>query len=263
MFTRINNALLHWLICVNDHSLHSPFLFNTYKDLIRKKYQDPENIKNYLSQLKSDNTIIEIEDYGAGSSRLKSNKRKIKNIAKTSTSSFHIRKIIYNYIIQYKPECVLELGTNLGVTTLLMSEGSSLYGGQIYSFEGSDSLSKLALKAFKNFGADNIKVIKGNLDSTLPSYLKAFDKKIDFVYMDANHTYEATINYLNTIYPYLNENSAVLIGDIYWSEGMKKAWKEICSSGMFNTKLDFYHSGLLMKGPDIPLEHEILMSRPL
>lgn len=263
MFTRIYYALLHWLKCVNDHSLHSPFLFNTYKKLIRTKYKDPESVREYLSKLKSDNTSIAIKDYGAGSTSFKSNIRKIKNIAKTSTSSHAVRKIIYNYFSQHQPKCNLELGTNLGITTLLMSEVSAEYGGQIYSFEGSSSLSEISLEAFAKYGKDNIIVIEGNLDNTLTPFLKGLNKKIDFIYMDANHTYEATINYLNILYPYLSDTSSVLIGDIYWSKGMKKAWKEISSSNKFQTKLDFFHSGLLIKGPEIPIEHEILMSRPL
>ncbi|QCK16040.1 O-methyltransferase [Mangrovivirga cuniculi] len=263
MFTRIYNAVLHWLRCVNDHSLHSPFLFNIYKNLIRRKYRDSDSIDNYLSSLKTNESILLIDDYGVGSSTLKSNSRRIKDIAKTSTSSLSIRKIIRNYIFQNQPKCIIELGTNLGVTTMLMAESSLDYGGQVYSFEGSNALAELAERSFKDFNLGNIKIIKGDLDSTLDTTLATLDDKIDFVYMDANHTYEATINYLNLIYPYLNENAAILIGDIYWSKSMKKAWKEICSSGMFNTKLDFYHSGLILKGPNIPEEHEILMSRPL
>ncbi|NMM50594.1 class I SAM-dependent methyltransferase [Marinigracilibium pacificum] len=261
MYFQVKHAFNHWLKCVNDHSLHSPFLFDLYQKLIRTNFIEPKQVVDYIERLKNNTSIIEVEDLGAGSSKLKSSERKVCDILRTSTSSKTIRKILSNYIISYNPQTIVELGTNLGVSTLSMSIAGS--NTSVYTFEGSHNIASIAENEFKSSNSKNISVLKGNIDETLPQFLNTKNPQIDLAYIDANHTFEATIKYFNLLEPFMASKSAILIGDIYWSPGMKKAWFEIAKSNHYPIRLDFYHSGLLLRGPDYPETYEHLMSRPL
>jgi predicted O-methyltransferase YrrM len=68
---------------------------------------------------------------------------------------------------------------------------------------------------------------------------------IDFVFIDANHKYDAVIQYFNVILPKLTENSIVVFDDIYWSDGMTQAWNEIKNYPQVVATIDLFHIGIV------------------
>ena len=68
------------------HGTHSPFIFHFITNILndRKEYNEYTKVEKLRSQLLNDNTILEIEDFGAGSGISKTNKRTISSIAKNS-----------------------------------------------------------------------------------------------------------------------------------------------------------------------------------
>ena len=46
-------------------------------------------------------------------------------------------------------------------------------------------------------------------------------------YVDANHTYEATMRYVHYLLPRMNEKGMYGFDDIHYSEEMERAWKEL------------------------------------
>ena len=76
----------HWLTVVDQHSIHSPFFFDFYKNVIRsKESQDPfTEIEKIRTNLLSNQTELVMNDLGAGSQRLNGTKRKLADIARIS-----------------------------------------------------------------------------------------------------------------------------------------------------------------------------------
>ncbi len=90
----------------------------------------------------------------------------------------------------------------------------------------------------------SIETIIGNIDETLPKNLSSFSS-LDFVFLDANHRYEPTINYFNQILEKCNTNTVIVLDDIHWSEGMEKAWKEIIKNEKVTVSIDLFEVGLI------------------
>ena len=70
-------------------------------------------------------------------------------------------------------------------------------------------------------------------------------KQVDLAYLDGNHSYTATIDYFNKILPYTNQNSVIVLDDIYWSNEMLKAWKQLTQHPSVTYSIDIYSSGFL------------------
>jgi len=147
---------------------------------------------------------------------------------------------------------VLELGTSLGITTAYLAKANSK--SQIISFEGSEEVAEIAKNNFKKLKINNIKIILGDIDKTLENIIYYKDK-IDFVFIDANHQYYAVIQYFNKIMPKLDENSVLVIDDIYWSPQMTRAWNEIKQHSAVVSTIDLFHLGFVFFNKNLPRKH--------
>ncbi len=95
---------------------------------------------------------IEITDYGAGSRVFKSNRRKIKSIAKTALKAEKYGQLIFRLINHFKFKNNLELGTSLGITTSYMGAVNSNY--KVMTFEGCPRTSAIAKSNFDKLGIE-------------------------------------------------------------------------------------------------------------
>ncbi|MCE7059905.1 O-methyltransferase [Dyadobacter sp. CY343] len=229
----------------NQHSIHSPFLFDLYNQVINVKDQraDYAEIKKLRKELLSSREIIEILDLGAGSRVNKSNQRKIGTIAKNAEKPEKFGKLFYRLVQRFQPETVIELGTSLGLTTLYFSKANP--AADIISFEGCPQTAAKAETHFTRLGAQNIEVVVGNIDQTLPARLAQLDQTLDFAYFDANHRYEPTMRYFEDCLPHIQENSVFIFDDIYWSKEMTQAWEQIKSHPKVTLTVDLFWIGLV------------------
>ncbi len=235
--------LNHQLIAKNEHGLHSPFLFNLYTQALNapKRYYAFDEIDALRAKLLSNHKKIEVTDFGAGSRKMLGSERTIAGITKNSAISTRQGELLFRLVNFLQPTTGIELGTSLGLGTLYMQLGSKQM--ELLTFEGCPNTIQIAESHFKKFNISP-KVVLGNIDETLPLVLQK-SKAIDFVYIDANHNYQSTINYFNKILPLLHENSVVILDDIRWSEEMKKSWEEIIHFKEVTISLDFFSFGIL------------------
>jgi predicted O-methyltransferase YrrM len=237
---------------VDEHSLHSPFFFDFYAGVVKGKMNTLENIEALRKKLLADNREIEVKDLGSGASGQRL--RKVSSIAKTSLSSAKFSALYNRIIARYDHSTILELGTSLGINTLYLANKKK---SKVITFEGSDEIASLAEITFEFAGASNIKLVKGNIDSTLPDILQSI-RKIDFVFMDANHTYEATLKYFNWLLSCIHEKTVIVIDDIHYNSGMEKAWNEIRASQRVHSSADLFKAGILFFDPSLNKQHVIL-----
>jgi len=230
----------------NEHSIHSPFLFELYTKVIRDHndhHPDYAPLKRLRKQLLSSDKIIEIQDFGAGSRVNKSNLRKIKAIAKNAEKPAKFGRLFHRLVRRFEPKTIVELGTSLGLTTLYLSKASP--NSQIISFEGCPETATVARENFEANSGDNIEIVLGNIDQTLPDKLKMLSKAIDFLYVDANHRYEPTVRYFEECLPYATNDSVFIFDDIYWSSEMTRAWEYIKSHPRVRLTVDLFWIGLV------------------
>ncbi len=232
----------HILTAVNTggYGVHSPSLFYWTRFLLNETYpyycfQDIENERQRL--LRATKKIY-VEDFGTG----KSEQRTLMNIARTSLMSKKEAQNIFRLVYDAQPNNILELGTNLGITTSYLAKACPK--AVITTMEGSQEILKEAEKVWTKLKINNINTITGNIDTTLPQWIKT-QKKLDWVIMDANHTEEATMRYYNLIKPLLHEKSIVLIDDIYYSPEMHRAWKKIKTTKEVTSTFNLFDMGIL------------------
>lgn len=246
--------LRYWFLQEDQYSLQSPYIYRIYTELLsyflakKPADLDLEEIRNSLLQ---DQEILKISDYGAGSKKLLSQYRKTAKVTKYSTTGRKFSQL-YQYFCSLTPaEKVLELGTCVGINSRYLAKATK---GTLYTFEGAESLHKKA----QEFPTEtNTKYIFGNILDTLPEILNQI-QKVDFVLIDATHTFKGTISYFNQIIPYLHKGSILAIADIHWSKEMDHAWEEIKKHPKIRLSIDFYECGILFIDEEIAQGEYIL-----
>lgn len=227
------------------HGLHSPFVYKLVETLIEDKgctFAAFETLNGLRRQLRNDSTWLTIEDFGAGSNVLKSNKRKVKDIARYGITRKRFSEFYFKLINYFDYRYVVELGTSLGLNTLYLAKA----GNQptVFSIEGSAALQTYARELINRQGVKNVQLVSGSFDDQFPLVLKQLPA-LDFLLVDGNHTYEATLRYFNMALPFVHERTLMVFDDIYWSKGMKRAWTEIKAHPRVSVSLDFYYCGLV------------------
>jgi len=237
---RLFQYIRYFFLKEDRHSLQSPTAFKIYEGLLRhKKISHNPKIESVRQKLLQNDTILPIRDLGAGSRKLKASNRKVKDVAQYSNSPL-THNLLYQYFLSLTPAKVcIELGTGVGINAAYLSEVTT---GTLYTIEGDEGLHLVAAEHLKF--RENISSLLGNISDVLPKLLEEH-QSIDFALIDANHTYRATVDYFNMLVSKVGENSIIIIGDIYWSKDMNKAWKEIIDHPHVSLSFDFYECGVL------------------
>lgn len=243
-FKLILNYINYKLNAFTEHDIHSPFVYDFYIELIKNKhpFADFEILNAVRNELLKNNEELIITDFGAGSKKLNSNKRKIKNIAKHGISKQKQAEFLYRLVNKFKPNTIVELGTSIGLTTLYLSK--PLKKSNVYTLEGCSEIYNFANKLFLQHQIKNVKNIQGVFDQTFPKLTSEINN-IDLLYIDGNHSYKATVNYFKEGLLKKNTNSIFIFDDINWSEDMQKAWKEIFLHQEVTLSFDFFHFGIV------------------
>ena len=139
----------------NEHSIHSPYLFEFYNNVICDEspfyvYDDIESIR---AKLLLTDMEISIEDHGAGSRVNNASNRKIKDIAKNTLKAPKYGQLLFRLVNHLKPNSILELGTSLGVSTLYLAAPSKKT--KVITVEGCPNTSKVAQINFDKIGFNN------------------------------------------------------------------------------------------------------------
>lgn len=246
---------LRYLLNARDeHSLHSPFAFQFYTQVIKRKKEE-ENFKlieNLRKELKKNHTRIEVIDLGAGSGIDNSKTKSISSICKNSEKKPVLAQLIYRIIQFSNPMTIFDLGTSLGMTTLY--EATANPAAQLYTFEGCPATMAVAKENFQKLSVHNIEPITGNIELTLPETLHKISS-LDFVFFDANHRYEPTIRYFQYCLEKSHEDSIFIFDDIYWSPEMKKAWEEIKTNPAVGMTMDLFYLGIVFFRKKQPAQH--------
>ena len=234
--------LIYWLKKEDQYSLQSPLLYNLYGNLFKfrseRKNLDLE-IETYRKQLIQNQELIPVLDLGAGSKRVNTPIRKVAKVTKYSTSNRKYAQLLQYFCAQTPAEIVIELGTCVGITTRYLSQVTRM---QLLTFEASEALIQVAKT---DLNLTNIKFVLGDISFTLPQELEKVDK-VDFAFIDANHTYQGTLNSFNEIISKINSNSIIAIGDIHWSYEMQQAWTEIKQRPEVKLSMDFFEIGIIL-----------------
>lgn len=243
LWYRIESYLTYLWVAKTKYQIHSPFLYKIVTEVFEKQlnYNDFQWIEHLRDKLLEDNTIIEVEDFGAGSKKFKSNKRKIADIARISLKKEKHAQLLFMLIRYFKANNILELGTSLGITTCYLA--SAHPNVKVTSIEGCKATAEVASQNFKKLNLKNINLIVDRFDNVLPKICTPETDKFDFIFIDGNHRELAVIEYFKTILPYCHNDTVIAIDDIHWSEEMEEAWQFIKNHKQVTVTIDIYEMG--------------------
>ncbi|MGY3215039.1 O-methyltransferase [Mucilaginibacter sp. HD30] len=236
--------LLYRLKAKTRHGLHSPFVYRLVDKVIydysaKKVYDEVEGIRKNLL---ADDRMITVTDLGAGSHVNNNKQKRVGDIAKNALKPPTLAQLLYRLAADAQPDNIIELGTCLGTTSAYLQKAAPK--AEVYTLEGCPQTAGVAKESFAKAKTDNIQLVVGNFDDTLPDVIKGLDK-LDFVFVDGNHRKDATLEYFEWCLPKVHESTLLIFDDIYWSEGMKQAWAQIKAHPQVTVTVDLFWIGLV------------------
>ena len=256
-FFQLKSFLTYWLDAVDEHSVHSPFLFDFYTNVLKKEFSHPEldALKKIKRKLEDDHRIINVTDFGSGSSKMKTSSRKISDIVRITTTPEKFSRLYSRILRHYNCTNILELGTSVGINTIYLARAHAL--ARVTTIEGSREIALIAKGLFDECKVKNIQLIEGNIDLELPAFLDSVEK-IDFAFIDANHRFEPTVAYVDLILKKIHVNSILVLDDIHYSQEMERAWLALQGHEQVHTSVDLYRCGLIFFNPSLTKQNAVL-----
>lgn len=258
MYTRFQLAkkyINYYLSAENSkgHGIHSPFVFDFIIHVLndKKKYACYKNIEERRKELLSNEKVIEVEDFGAGSTVLPFKQRRIKDIAASSLKPRKFAQLLYRIAQYYNTQTIVELGTSLGVTSMYLA--SAEQKPAVYTLEGAPAIAQIASNNFKNANLNNLYLATGSFEKTLPDILRKI-KKADLLFIDGNHRKAATLEYFEIFLSRKNDQSIFIFDDIHWSKEMEEAWHTIQQHSAVTLTIDLFFIGLVFFRKDFKIK---------
>jgi predicted O-methyltransferase YrrM len=228
----------------NGHGIHSPFVFDLVTRVFRNKI-DPDivfNIEKVRKRLISDKRSINVKDLGAGSEKMKTNLRKVSDIARYSPVPEKYGVLLSNMAAEFGKPLIVEFGTSFGISTMYLAALCSDVA--VYTMEGCPATAEIADENFVAAGLSNIKIFRGSFDEILPDITNA-GYKPGLVFIDGNHHKEPVISYFRMMAEISDSNTVIIIDDISYSREMEEAWTEIKRNEKVSLTVDIFRMGLV------------------
>ena len=263
MYTRFQLAkkYLHYYFTASNgkgHGVHSPFVFNFIKNVLndKKNYDCYHSIEKLRHKLLHDKRLIEVEDFGAGSLAVPNKKKRINDITSSFLKPKKFAQLLFRIVNYYKAQTIVELGTSLGITTAYLAGANKT--SEILTLEGSKNVSEIAEENFKKLGLQNIKLIQGNFDDTLPKLLSQ-PQKVDLAFVDGNHRKAPTLSYFYQLINKSTDSTILIFDDIHWSAEMEEAWKEIQQQSSVTLTIDLFFIGIVFFKKDFKVKQHFVI----
>lgn len=243
------------------YDVHSPFvadLVNAVVEDTRHFYAFSE-IEVLREKMLQNDTLLQIQDYGAGSLVNANTTRTVGDLAQNAAIPAEVGRQLFRLVHFCKPQTILELGTSLGVSTLYLASGNSR--AQVLTVEGSPAVATMAQQHFKILKKENIILQQGEFQFVLSDILQNINK-LDFLFLDGDHRETATWLYVEQCLALAHDNSVFVIADIHWSEEMEHVWKRLQAHSRVTLSVDLFHLGLLFfRKENIEKEHFTIVKK--
>ena len=244
---RMINYIIH-RISSSSGRIGNAFIREFGQNILRdtKEYPEYQLIEKYRNDLFRNSSIPASVSLGAGTFFGNKNRR-ISHIARIASVNANYGQLLFRMTRYYKPDQIIELGTALGISTMYLAMGNP--DARIITVEGNPKLAGIASKIFAHHGMENITLINSSFDDAIPRIIPEV-KNNALVFIDGNHTLEATIRYYEVFCEASRFNNILVLDDINWSHDMAKAWKIITGEKCQGLIVDLFRFGIVFNNPD-------------
>ena len=146
--------------------------------------------------------------------------------------------VLYSLASEYGSKSILELGTNVGISSAYMAAA----GGRVTTLDMSPYRLRLAEQLHNSLGLQ-VGRVQGLFSETLANTLEQIPP-VDLAFIDGHHQYRPTLEYFEVIVAKAAPGCIFLFDDIRWSSGMRKAWSKLRRDPRFRTVADLGGMGI-------------------
>lgn len=215
------------------------------------------NIEQRRNDLLHSTEEIPVIDYGAGSNTSTRSQEEmdagvqstaiVSNICKASKPA-EWAVLLFSLIRKLKPVSAVELGSCVGISASYQAGALKMNGkGTLQTLEGSPEIAKIAKNTLSGLNLHNAMVVAGPFNKTLQGVLESA-QPVDYLFNDGHHDYDAVKTYFQQSLPYLADEAIMVLDDISWSPGMRKAWTEIEQHENVIASIDLQKIGIIIIG---------------
>lgn len=235
------------------HGIHSPFVYELVDKCLTTKIDKnfKVQLKLWYAQLRKNNTLLTINDLGAGSNFTQQQKT-VSRIFKNASSKGIYGNLLYRLAGYFKPSNILELGTSLGVGTVHLKNGFK--NSSVHTVEGCNEIHQSATEQLKYWDFKDVALYNQSFANFIPN----FTEKVDLIYLDGHHEQNATKRYLEQLLNNAHSETLFILDDIRWSKDMWNCWESICTDERFHVTIDIGRMGLFWLRPHQTKEHFVL-----
>ena len=152
---------------------------------------------------------------------------------------------LFHLVRELKPASCIELGTCTGLSAAYQGAALEVNGsGRLVTIEGDAELARRARVTLRDLEIERVTVVSGRFEDMLPGVLREH-APVDFVFNDGHHEEEATIRYFDTMGPHLAPGAVVVLDDVNWSGGMRRAFQRLSARSDVTAAVDLLRMGVL------------------
>jgi len=230
----------------------NPFISEVVQQVIQNQahHEVYSLIEQHRKRLLQKSQVIESTDFGSGAGNMSYKLKyvKVASIVQRSAISERCGMVLFRLVEYFKPGTIIELGTSVGISTLYLAMAKR--DARVITLEGCTTKSEQAAANFSAMKLENIVQHIGRFDIVLPQVINE-TPKADLVFIDGNHTYDATMANFNALLQISHPGTIFVFDDIHWSTGMQKAWDEITGHERVTLSIDLFRLGIVFLRKDV------------
>lgn len=207
---------------------------------------------------------VNLTNLGAPSKTGNQQRRSIARLVRQQAIGSACGRLLFRLALWLQPQRIIELGTNAGISTIYLHAANT--ETPLDTVEGNPEIATLAQRTFAQAGTSarlhsHLDTFKEWLDTLPPPQNFWAGRPADqqtgrlLFLLDGDHRYQPTLDYVQRLLPYADDESIFVIADIHWSEEMEKAWAKLKSLPRVTASVDTYHFGLLFFRPGLNGPH--------
>jgi predicted O-methyltransferase YrrM len=148
---------------------------------------------------------------------------------------------LFELVLLYKPQTIVEVGTSLGYSTMWLAEAARSYGGKIITLEHEESKIKKTQELFDYLELQNTVTL---IHTDAKDFLKNFTGQIDFLFLDAlKRDY---LEYIKLAEKNLQTHSIVCADDVVTWKRKVEDFLNHMQAGEYQTEILELGHGLLI-----------------
>jgi predicted O-methyltransferase YrrM len=275
---RATSAVRWYLGASTRYDAHSPHLVEFIREVYRddRHYHAFDLIASVRNYWRGRPGTVKLQSLGASSKTTSKNERTVKSLVATNAIDDDCGRFLFRLALWVRAKSIIEFGTNAGISTLYLHAADT--SATLHTVEGNADVAALARETFAKGGAGpglhpHVGIFTEWLRAHGPkpqaadpltkrglkrSTNQPANEPLDLFFLDGDHRYQPTLDYVKALLPSRSKNAVFVIADIHWSEEMERAWEELKEFPEVTASIDVYHFGLLffkegISGPHISL----------